>query len=167
MGACHVVVDAASRGLCGLVCASRTTAALVKWRFCERGRGGGEQVECERERTFGVRPTPQPKPILRLTLSAAPWPPRVRLLGPVRNTVLLRQGAPVFPGSSRLGIEHKQSNSRVAGARPNHQPNRRQGSGAEGHGGVRVTVFIISRTYYKAVCGGGKRDSELLEGHVL
>jgi hypothetical protein len=32
---------------------------------------------------------------------------------------ILTQGAPVFPGSSRLGIEPK--NSRVAGARPNHQ----------------------------------------------
>ena len=32
----------------------------------------------------------------------------------------LTQGVPVFPGSSRLGIQ----NSRVSGARPNHQADR-------------------------------------------
>ena len=34
----------------------------------------------------------------------------------------LTQGAPVFPGSSRLG--NRTQNSRVTGARPNHQADR-------------------------------------------
>jgi hypothetical protein len=62
----HVLWETTTRGLCGLVCPSRT----------------GTRVE----------------------------------------PCTLTQGAPVFPGSSRLG--NRTQNSRVAGARPNHQADR-------------------------------------------
>jgi hypothetical protein len=68
----HVLRETTSRGLCGIVCPSHTS---------ERGGegdcvkdGGGEEGERERCVRLIMRPS-----ILRLILSAAAWPPRVRL----------------------------------------------------------------------------------------
>jgi hypothetical protein len=69
-------------------------------------------------------------------------------LGPVRNPVLLTQGAPVFPGSSRLGILDFGVKPKTPGARPNHQADR--GSDPN-HWIWSVCVFYYCRTYYKAV----------------
>jgi hypothetical protein len=82
----------------------------------------------------------------------------------------LIQGAPVFPGSSRLGIEPCQTqNSRVAGARPNHQP---IGGSDPNHQGIwahpgrgyalPITSSHIKLSHFNAVKLRACQSSELL-----
>jgi hypothetical protein len=76
----NVLRETTSRGLCGLGCPSHTS---------ERGgegdcvkEGGGGEGKCERERAL-------------------------ERVGTLEEPGTLILGAPVFPGSSRLGIEPK------------------------------------------------------------
>ena len=48
----HVLRDTTSRGLCGLVCRSRTSER-GGWVDCVK-EGGGAEGECERERALGT-----------------------------------------------------------------------------------------------------------------
>jgi hypothetical protein len=50
---CTVTRETTSRGLCGLVCLSRTSARGEKGDCVKEG--GGEEGERERERALGVR----------------------------------------------------------------------------------------------------------------
>ena len=63
----HVLRETTSRGLCGLVCPSRTSERGGKG---DRVKGGGEEGERERERVLGGATTPQPS-MVRLIRNAA------------------------------------------------------------------------------------------------
>jgi hypothetical protein len=68
---------------------------------------------------------------------------------PVEEPGTVTQGAPLFPGSSRLGIESK-TPGWLRHARTNHQPI-----------GIYTGCYLYYfRTYYIAVRAGGKRIVE-------
>ena len=154
-----------SRGLCGLVCPSRKS---------ERGgegdcvkEGGGGEWKCLRDGAcIGAATMLQPS-TLRLILNAAALAAVYYYMCVycvcLLLQYLLQSGTreepgtfntgwrPVFPGSSRLGIEPKTPRWLVQS--PTTSPSGDLIPTIRGSGVWRVCVYYC-RAYYKAVCGG-------------
>ena len=87
-------------------------------------------------------------------------------VGPVRNPVLLHRVAPCFPWFLSFG--NRTQNSRVAGARPNHQPigwDRTQNSRVAGvrpnHQPMRVCVLLLQDLLQSCARGGRRRVEDM------
>jgi hypothetical protein len=118
-----VLRETTSQGLCGLVCPSRTgtreePGTLIQGApvFPGSSRLGISRLGIEPKTPGWLVQDPTTRPIGDLIPTIG--------VRPVRNPVLEHSLRPVFPDPTTRPFGNRTQNSRVTGARPNHQADR-------------------------------------------